>query len=124
MSYSLDVLIDLAKRKQNLENQGDDWQAETYLQGIQSEIEEVEEELHGEQVVYLEDELGDVLWDYISLLVKLDSDNRITLEQVLTQVEEKYQERVSGLENQIPWDEIKNDQKTRLKARQAREYNK
>lgn len=124
MSYSLDVLIDLVKRKQNLENQGDDWQAETYLQGIQSEIEEVEEELHGEQVVYLEDELGDVLWDYISLLVKLDSDNRITLEQVLTQVEEKYQERVSGLENQIPWDEIKNDQKTRLKARQAREYNK
>jgi NTP pyrophosphatase (non-canonical NTP hydrolase) len=124
MSYSLEVLIDLAKRKHRLDSQGDTMDAHSYLQGIKSEIEEVEEELHGEQVVYLEDELGDVLWDYISLLVTLDSDNRITLEQVLTHVEEKYQERVSGLEDNIPWDEIKKDQKTRLKARQEREYTK
>ena len=44
----------------------------TYLAEIKKELVEVEEEIGLGRICYLEDELGDVLWDYLNLLLCLE----------------------------------------------------
>ncbi|USN56840.1 MAG: hypothetical protein H6766_07740 [Candidatus Peribacteria bacterium] len=49
---------------------GEDWYtgATMYVDEMQKEIVEMTEELRPDNVVYLEDELGDILRDYLCLL--------------------------------------------------------
>lgn len=108
-------LLEIAKRK-NRYDQTNPW-AEgsiTYLTEIKKEVDEVIEELQDNRLCYLEEELGDILWDYLNMLLALVAECGIDIESVLKRANQKYEERVSGLENDIDWDEIKRVQKKRL----------
>ncbi|MEJ2063790.1 MAG: MazG-like family protein [Reinekea sp.] len=68
-------LIAIAQRK-NRVDQTSTWSqgAKTYFDELYSELEEVREEWLAGQTEYLEEELGDVLWDYLNLLLCLDQE--------------------------------------------------
>ena len=59
---------------------------------------EFEEEIPLGRKCYLEDELGDVLWDYLSALVCLKKEKGINIESIFNRAFQKYEERVSGIE--------------------------
>ncbi|MBT3322568.1 MAG: nucleotide pyrophosphohydrolase [Anaerolineae bacterium] len=112
---SFDDLVEIAKRK-NLFDEKNPWSngSSTYLEEIQKELHEVIEELPKNRKNYLEDELGDVLWDYLNLVLALEDEAGIELSNVLKRASSKYNERISGIENGILWKEIKEKQKTAL----------
>lgn len=71
--------------------------SEEYFHGLQNEVEEVQQELKEKNQVYLEDELGDILWDYLNLLIALESEGKITdLKKVFLRAEIKYEARVEA----------------------------
>jgi NTP pyrophosphatase (non-canonical NTP hydrolase) len=116
---SFKLLLSIARRKAQIDTASDnDWftGAQTYLGELKKEIVEVEEELLLNRRCYLEDELGDVLWDYVNLLLALENEGEVDLESVLGRVCRKYEERVSGLERHEPWEAVKRRQKQRLAA--------
>ena len=78
-----------------------------YLQGLRDELWEVEVEIKDNNLVYLEDELWDILRDYMNLLY--------ILENVFQRSFEKYWERVSDKEKWILRKETKDRQKRKLK---------
>lgn len=86
----------------------------TYFDGIKEEIDEVQKELKKNRKVYLEDELGDVLWDYLNLLKNLDKENRIEFEKVFERCHKKYSERLTGRKNGELWNDVKKRQKIEL----------
>jgi NTP pyrophosphatase (non-canonical NTP hydrolase) len=86
----------------------------TYLNELKTEIIEVEEELQLERVCYLEDELADVLWDYLNVLKCLEEEKGISSCSVLNRAYVKYNERVTAIENNISWEDIKNEQNNKL----------
>ncbi|MDC7220055.1 MAG: MazG nucleotide pyrophosphohydrolase domain-containing protein [Spirochaetales bacterium] len=112
----LDDLLLIAKRK-NLFDQTSTWAegSKTYLAEIKKELVEVEEELLLNRNNYLEDELGDVLWDYLNILLTLEEERGITVESVLKRACRKYEERISGIESGHSWNSVKEKQKTTLK---------
>ena len=85
-----------------------------YLEGIRDEIDEVQEELNSGRQCYLEDELGDILWNYLVLLFSLEKEDKISLEKVFERACFKYGQRVVGIKNGMSWDDIKKLQKQRL----------
>jgi NTP pyrophosphatase (non-canonical NTP hydrolase) len=94
-------------------------QPETYIQGMLNEVTEVQQELISDNHIYLEDELGDMLWDYMNLLYTCQQDGKIGSRQdVFQRSMAKYNERVSdkiaGVE--------RNDTKARQKARRKMEH--
>lgn len=78
------------------------------------EIEEVREELDSGRQCYLEDELGDVLWDYLNLLYNLEDEGKISLISVFKRASKKYDERIATIANGGSWASIKEKQKARL----------
>lgn len=42
--------------------------SQTHFDGIYDELEEVQKEIEDKKYIYLEDELGDVFWDYMCFL--------------------------------------------------------
>ncbi|MBT3189468.1 MAG: nucleotide pyrophosphohydrolase [Anaerolineae bacterium] len=114
-----DNLVNIAHRK-NLFDQTNPWSngSSTYIEEIKKEVQEVAEEIAQDRKPYLEDELGDVLWDYLNLVLALEKEKGIKLENVLKRASRKYEERVSGTEKGILWKETKEKQKTAL----AKEY--
>ena len=107
-------LFKIAKRK-NLVDQTSSWSqgSETYFKEIFGELEEVKAELASGNTPMLEEELGDVLWDYLNLLIHLDGEDKISINRVLSRCIEKFDERVSGIERGESWSEIKARQKAR-----------
>jgi hypothetical protein len=74
--------------------------------------------------VYLENELGDVFWDYICLLNSLKVEWKIdSIDSVLKRSYDKFSERswVDG-RGMIPWDEIKKTQKLKLEKEHNNMY--
>ena len=73
-------LLDVVKAKNSID-QNSSWSngSETYLRGIGLELGEVTEELKLDRQGYLEEELGDVFWDYLNLLLCLEQEGRINL---------------------------------------------
>lgn len=116
---SFQTLLNIARRKNHFD-QTNPWAegSSTYLREIQKEIQEVAEEIEQDRQPYLEDELGDVLWDYLNLVLSLEKEKGIKLEDVLERAARKYEERVSGIENGILWKETKEKQKAALKQEQ------
>lgn len=95
---------------------------ETYIDGIQDELREVQEEMKENNSVYLEDELGDIFWDYLNLLYCLEEKWLIKKEQVFRRCENKFSERTKGLGEWLSWEEIKSKQKERLLAEHTKLY--
>ncbi len=56
----------------------------TFPQEIRKELNEVELEIAANRTCYLEDELGDVLWDYLNLLQGLENEGKINIETVFS----------------------------------------
>jgi NTP pyrophosphatase (non-canonical NTP hydrolase) len=95
------------------------------LRGIEDEVKEVEEEIRRDNKVYLEDELGDILWDYARLLAVLERDGFITSTgEVFAHGSQKFKERLPGIlsKDEELWDQIKRKQKEDLKSRHEKEY--
>ncbi len=108
-------LLQIGKRKINFDKKHS-WSigSRTYLNEINRELDEVKEELDKNRTCYLEEELGDVLWDYINILVNLEEEKGINIESVLNRACKKFDQRVSGIENGLTWNEIKMNQKKEL----------
>ncbi|WP_256383230.1 MazG nucleotide pyrophosphohydrolase domain-containing protein [Photobacterium toruni] len=83
----------------------------TYFNAIYDELLEVKAEIENNKQCFLEDELGDVLWNYICLLHHLEYEKKISVESVFNRVVNKYSERVNGINNGECWDDIKCRQK-------------
>ena len=91
--------------------------SKAYWEGLEEEIQEAKNELDTNQV-YLEDELWDVLWDYLCLLNSLEKEGKISsVEKVLERAYTKYSGRINTetWENNWKWEEIKEKQKKLLK---------
>lgn len=118
MKY-LDKLIEVTKRKYEIDKTNS-WSkgSITYLFEIINEIKEVEEELTHDRICYLEDELGDILWDYLNLVINLENERGVELSSIIERAFNKYDERISGIENCISWDIIKENQKEKLNNEQ------
>ena len=105
-------IIEIARRKLEIDKKRE-WSSgsKTYFEELRKEIQEAEEENKQNNNVKLEDELGDIFWDYANLLVNLEEEGKINLQRVFERAHKKYDERVSGIENNKSWDEIKKKQK-------------
>lgn len=108
-------LLALAEEKR-LIDQESGWAsgAETYLDGLRDEIAEVKDELYSERVCYLEDELGDLLWNYLNTLQLLDHQQKISIDRVFERARDKYKQRIEGIHQGERWADIKADQKQQL----------
>ncbi len=124
-SQHLIKLLDVARQK-NMIDQDSEWSngSETYLREIRLELDEVQEELDSDRNCYLEDELGDVFWDYLNLLLALEQEGKISLSRVFERALVKYSERIDGIQQGSSWSEVKRQQKQRLAEEQAVEKNK
>lgn len=112
---NIETLLKIAKRK-NKYDINNPWSngSKTYLDEIKKEIDEVSEELNNKRNCYLEEELGDVLWDYLNIIINLEKERNISLNSIIDRTCKKYEERISGIEKGIEWDKIKNEQKMKL----------
>lgn len=108
-------LFDIARRKAKYDNTNTWYRgSETYFDALYQELEEVGEEITQTRLCYLEDELGDVLWNYLNLLMALEKEQGIDPISVLSRAVNKYQQRVNTIENNGSWADVKAEQKLRL----------
>ncbi|PMH46003.1 hypothetical protein BCU68_09435 [Vibrio sp. 10N.286.49.B3] len=108
-------LQEIATVKAQRDLQGDWYKgAETYLNGLVEEVEEVKEEIHSNRQCYLEDELGDLLWDIACTLEHLDLSGHIDKSRVMERAVKKYKERVTEREEGETWGTVKDRQKKEL----------
>lgn len=112
----IDSLIEIIQAKQKSSEAGG-WTggSRVFLSELRKELIEVESEMSAGRACYLEDELGDVLWDYLNLLLALESEGQISASRVFSRSLEKYRERVNALANNIDWETVKSAQKEKLK---------
>ena len=90
--------------------------SKTYWEYLEKEIQEAKNEINTNKV-YLEDELWDVLWDYLCLLNSLKKEWKIdSIEKVLQRALTKYSWRINSenWEYNWNWQEIKKKQKELL----------
>ncbi|HFG2029839.1 TPA: MazG nucleotide pyrophosphohydrolase domain-containing protein [Vibrio cholerae] len=116
----LDKSLEIAKRKSEFDK-SNSWYlgSSTYLAEIKKEVDEVVEEIPKNRLCYLEDELGDVLWDYLNAILSLEKEAGVKIESVVQRACRKYGERVSAIENSISWGEVKLKQKKELEHEQS-----
>lgn len=95
------------------------------------EIEEVLEQFKENNTVYLEDELWDLLWIYLNLLIKVEKEWLIEdRKNVLQRALDKFSGRLAILwqetieERQNYWDTVKKKQKEKLLEEHNKKYNK
>ncbi|MEZ8141678.1 MazG nucleotide pyrophosphohydrolase domain-containing protein [Enterovibrio sp. FF113] len=86
----------------------------TYLDALVNEVAEVKEELCLKRQCFLEDELGDLLWNFVCSLEHLELEGRIDKAAVFERVHKKYAERVTKRKDGESWDEVKAQQKQAL----------
>ena len=113
-------LLEIVKEK-NIIDQGCSWSngSSTYFSEIKLELDEVAEEIKSGRQCYLEDELGDVLWDYLNLLICLEHEGKASVSKVFERSLNKYRERVDGISRGESWLDIKQRQKKRLADEQS-----
>lgn len=118
----IDKLFQIAKRKSEFDN-SNPWYSgsQLYLTEMKNEVDEVVEEIPKHRRCYLEDELGDVLWDYFNAILSLEKEAGVTLDSIIARACRKYEERVGAIENGIPWDDVKQQQKKQLADEYANE---
>lgn len=91
--------------------------SETYFRSIITETEEARAENREQNHIYLEDELGDIFWNFCCLLSSLEREGKIShKKEVFRRCYQKFSERIGeegrGGHN---WDEVKKSQKIALK---------
>jgi len=112
------ALLTLARK--NMRINPAELRPEMYCTGIVEEVAEVRAELRPRNTVRLTDELGDILWDYYTLLALCERDGLIeSAEAVFAHAQRKYHERLPAMEigSDKLWDEIKERQKHTLMKR-------
>ncbi|MDX2371040.1 MAG: MazG nucleotide pyrophosphohydrolase domain-containing protein [Colwellia sp.] len=119
MKQYFEKLMDLSELKLKRDLKGT-WSkgSSTYFKALFDELDEVSEELHSDRQCYLEDELGDVLWDYLCLLKHLENEKKVDINSLLQRANKKYDRRITGITNGEEWDAIKSEQKQLLKIEQ------
>lgn len=129
MNEELQKLFDIAKNNvaQNPSIVGVDTGEITrkYLKGLGDEVAEVEEELKPENVIHLQDELSDIIWNNAVLLELCEERGWIdSVEAVYTHALDKYQQRAPAFiqADQALWDEVKTRQKKELADQNAKRY--
>jgi len=95
----------------------------TYLDSIIEEVEEAKVEIKPHNSVYLEDELWDILWDYINMLHCFEKEWYINQEKVFERCLKKYKKRIDSMQKWVSWDEIKISQKQELTTEHNIKYN-
>jgi hypothetical protein len=90
------------------------------LDEIIAEVEEVRAEIKERNSVFLEDELGDILWGIVVAAVRLEKMEYITsAEKIVERALQKYTERIAPLEGNISddehWERVKQQQKIALR---------
>jgi ASC-1-like (ASCH) protein/NTP pyrophosphatase (non-canonical NTP hydrolase) len=112
LALQLQELKRLAFEKQNVNRNNDttNWSEtpQTYLECIREETLEVENSLEEQEP--LEEELGDVLWDYTNLVLLLDEN--ISFNEISMRAVEKYRSRLEGLNEGKSWSETKKQRLT------------
>lgn len=115
-------LLNLAKRKSDFDEDNDWYQGSgTYIASIQREIDELIEEIPNNRRCYLEEEIGDVLWNYLNIMLALEKEGKIDLISALSRTVQKYHERMEGIEAGKNWKDIKAQQKLVLAEEYAKE---
>ncbi len=107
-------LLVIVERKYQFDQQHKWGGAHRYLDDIKKEVDEVEEELPRERWCFLEDELADILWNYLNAMNALQHQNKITIESVFARAYRKYEQRVSAIEGDESWQAVKQRQKQQL----------
>ncbi|HAS6347253.1 nucleotide pyrophosphohydrolase [Vibrio sp. IRLE0018] len=87
---------------------------QTYLHELKKEVDEVLEEIPRARTCYLEDELADVLWDYLNAVLALEKESDVRLDSILRRAHLKYDQRVAAIESGSDWDNVKATQKQAL----------
>lgn len=112
----LGQLQTVAKDKAEKDLKGEWYQGyQTYLDALSDEILEVKAELELERRCFLEDELGDLLWNTVCLLEHLELAGKIDKNQVFRRAVIKYSERVIERQKGETWNDVKSRQKQALK---------
>ena len=93
-----------------------------YLDWVIEELEEAKAELRKNNSVHLEDELWDVLWDYLNLIFFLDKEWYIDHKNVFKRSLKKFSWRLNWIKSWITWWEIKKHQKAELKKEHNLKY--
>jgi NTP pyrophosphatase (non-canonical NTP hydrolase) len=114
-SENISKLFALVEIKIEIDEKAD-WSkgSTTYFQELKKEIDEVSDELDSNRQCYLEDELGDVFWDYLNLLQNLEAEGKILIEKVFERASKKYDERLAAISSGSSWVSIKAKQKQEL----------
>ena len=86
------------------------------LEAINDEVQEVKEEIKPNNRPYLEDELGDIFWGWLTLIEKLKDEGLVSShEKILQRCLTKYEQRILALkgtsEDHAIWQEVKKEQK-------------
>ena len=90
--------------------------SQTYWEHLLKEIQEAKDEINTHKV-FLEDELWDVMWDFLCLLNSLKQEGKITsVEKVLERAWNKFSQRIDVETGAYKWDwdKIKERQKEEL----------
>ncbi|EHK9047303.1 nucleotide pyrophosphohydrolase [Vibrio vulnificus] len=113
-------LLEVVQRKAKYD-QSNSWYLgpHTYLNELKKEVDEVFDEIPRERTCYLEDELADVLWDYLNAIVALEKESEIRLDSILHRAYIKYSQRVTAIESGTDWADIKEVQKQALEQEYA-----
>lgn len=111
----MSTLLELSKRKYQFDKKETKYDSHLYIEEMKKELDEVLVELQNGTRVHLEDELGDVLWDFCNIVVALEKNGSISLHEVFRRSCEKYEQRISGIEQGKRWEDIKKEQKKQLK---------
>ena len=104
---SIEALISLVERKNQID-QNATWSngSSTYQEEIKNELEEVQAEIGQNRVPALEEELGDVLWDYLNWCVVWKRKSRFPSIQCYD-APSKYRERIDAIESGGTWKRLR-----------------
>jgi len=124
---ALEALLKLAKHKKQIDlkrGEAKFMNPHWLLDNIRDEVEEVREEIKSDNIAYLEDELSDILWDWMILVEKLKDNNYIgSHEDIMKRALKKYEERILPLNGDSGDDEIWRKVKARQKIALEKEKN-
>ncbi len=113
--YLLEQLQLIAKKKAQKDLQGTWFKGSTtYLDALRDEIAEVKDELCLKRQCFLEDELGDLLWNFVCTLEHLEREGKISKTAVFRRAKKKYAERVTNRCVGESWEDVKIRQKREL----------
>ncbi len=120
----LDELERIAEVKSRRDLEGTWFEgSDTYLEAMIEEVGEVRAEIASNHQCFLEDELGDLLWNFVCVLQHLELEKKIDKRMVYQRAVKKYKERVSERKPGESWDSVKKRQKLKLEQELAQEAN-